>query len=76
MWNNDNSIFSIEGKILHDAHMIESRNTFLIVKSLITGLVRGQTLEEMIEYIEKNILGKGQCYLAEAKKMCRAAEIC
>ena len=60
---------TLEGKILHDAHMIEGGKTFLIVKSLITGSVRGQTLEETIEYIEKNILGKGQCYLAEAKKI-------
>jgi len=60
---------TLEGKILHDAHMIEGGKTFLIVKSLITGSVRGQTLEETIEYIEKNILGKGQCYLDEAKEI-------
>ncbi|WP_201030058.1 hypothetical protein [Kosmotoga sp. DU53] len=60
---------TLEGKILHDAHMIEGGKTFLIVKSLITGSVRGQTLEETIEYIEKNILGKGQCYLTEAKEI-------
>ena len=58
---------TFEGKILHDAHMIEGGKTYLIVKSLITGLVRGQKLEETIEYLEKNILGKGSCYLEEAK---------
>lgn len=58
---------TIEGKILHDAHMIEGGKTYLIVKSLITGSVRGQTLEETIRYIEDNILGKGVCYLPEAQ---------
>lgn len=60
---------SIEGKILHDAHMIEGGKTFLIVKSLITGSVRGQTLNETIDFIEKNILDKGQCYLPEAQEI-------
>jgi len=60
---------SIEGKILHDAHLIEGGRTFLIVKSLITGALRNQSLKETIEYIEKNILGKYECYLPEAKKI-------
>jgi len=38
----------MEGKILHDAHMIEGGKIYLIVKSLITGSVRGQTLEQTI----------------------------
>lgn len=59
----------LEGKILHDAHLIEGGRTFLIVKSLITGTLRGQTLEETIEYIEKNILGKFTCYLPEAQNL-------
>lgn len=60
-----------EGMILHDAHMIEGGKTFLIVKSLIAGSVMGQTLDQTIEYIEKNILDKGACYLPEAKEMYR-----
>lgn len=47
--------------------MIEGGKTYLIVKSLITGSVRGQTLEETIRYIEENVLDKGTCYLQEAK---------
>lgn len=58
---------TLEGKILHDAHMIEGGKTYLIVKSLITGSVRGQTLEQTIKYIEDNVLGKGVCYLPEAQ---------
>lgn len=63
----DEAAQTLEGKILHDAHMIEGGKTYLIVKSLITGSDRGQTLEQTIEYIENNILGKGICYLPEAQ---------
>lgn len=68
-WESQKDIeaLSLEGKILHDAHMIEGGKTYLIVKSLITGSVRGQTLEQTIKYIENNILDKGMCYLPEAK---------
>lgn len=62
----DEAAQTLEGKILHDAHMIEGGKTYLIAKSLITGSVRGQTLEQTIKYIENNILDKGICYLSEA----------
>ena len=58
---------TVEGKILHDAHLIEGGKAFLIVKSLISGSLRGQTLEETIDYLEKNVLGKYRCYLPEAQ---------
>lgn len=32
---------TIEGKILHDAHVLEGGKTYLVVKTLITGSVRG-----------------------------------
>lgn len=63
----DEAAQTLEGKILHDAHMIEGGKTYLIVKSLITGSVRGQTLEQTIKYIENNILDKGICYLPESQ---------
>lgn len=69
----DKEAKSIEGMILHDAHMIEGGRTFLIVKSLITGSVRGQSLEETISYIENNIVGKGSCYTKRAKKIHKTA---
>ncbi len=65
---------TIEGKLLHDAHLIEGGKTFLIVKSLITGAIRGQTLEEIIHYIEKNLIGKFRCYLPEAQKIYKEKE--
>lgn len=66
---------TLEGKILHDAHMIEGRKTYLIVKSLITGSVREQTLDQTINYIEKNILGKGSCYLEKSKLIYKEQQI-
>lgn len=60
---------TIEGTILHDAHLIEGGKTFLITKSLVTGTARGQSLEETISSIEKNTLGKYKCYLPEAQKI-------
>lgn len=57
---------TFEGKLLHDAHLIEGGKTFLIVKSLCTGSARGQTIEETIKIIEERILGKRKCYLPEA----------
>lgn len=57
---------TLEGKIVHDAHMIEGGKTFLVVKSLVTGTARGQSLEETLDYMKNNILNKGQCYLPEA----------
>ncbi|MGL5415966.1 MAG: hypothetical protein ACRDAU_09930 [Clostridium sp.] len=60
---------TLEGKLLHDAHMIEGGKNYLIVKSLITGSLRGQTLDETISYIENNLLSKGTCYLPVAQKI-------
>ncbi|MCR8631687.1 hypothetical protein [Paenibacillus radicis (ex Xue et al. 2023)] len=60
---------SLEGKLLHDAHMIEGGKTYLIVKSLCTGTARGQSLEQTLEYFETNVLGKGACYLPEAQPL-------
>lgn len=54
-----------EGLILHDAHMLEGGRNFEIIKALITGSVRGQSLEETMLYIEKNVLQKGHCYTEE-----------
>lgn len=60
---------TLEGKIVHDAHMIEGGKTFLVVKSLVTGTARGQSLEETLDYMKNNILNNGQCYLQEAVEM-------
>lgn len=61
---------SIEGKILHDAHVLEGGKTYLVVKTLITGSVRGQTLEETLGYMEKQVLDRNRCYLPETIPLC------
>lgn len=58
---------TLEGKLLHDAHMVEGGKTYLIVKSLCTGTARGQNLEQTLDYFENFVLGKGQCFLPEAQ---------
>jgi len=60
---------SIEGKILHDAHLIEGGRVYQITKCLITGSLRGQSLLETINYIETNILDKSVCYLPETLEL-------
>lgn len=61
---------TLEGKILHDAHVIEGGKQYSIVKCLITGSVRGQTLLHTIDYIEKYIIDKNKCYLPETIPLC------
>lgn len=60
---------TIEGKILHDAHLLEGGKTFMITKSLVTGTARGQSLEETLQYLEEKILGKFECYLPESQNL-------
>lgn len=58
---------TLEGTILHDAHLTEGGASFLIVKCIATGSARGQTLAQTIDYTERNVLGKFRCYLPEAQ---------
>ena len=61
---------TIEGKILHDAHVLEGGKAYLIVKTLITGSVRGQSLLQTLDYMENNVLYKNKCYLPETIPLC------
>jgi len=65
----DSTPQSIEGMLLHDAHLLEGGRTFIIVKSLVTGTARKQSLEETISFIEQKVLGQFKCYLPEAQKL-------
>jgi uncharacterized protein len=65
---------TLEGKILHDAHLFEGGKTFLIVKSLITGSLRGQSLEETVQYIERSILDQFTCALPENHQIYKEKE--
>ena len=61
---------TIEGKILHDAHVLEGGKTYLIVKTLITGSIRGQSLIDTLNFMERNVLDKNYCYLPETIPLC------
>ena len=59
-----------EGKLLHDAHVLEGGKNYLIVKTLITGSIRGQNLQKTLEYMKNNVLNKNKCYLPETIPLC------
>ena len=61
---------TIEGKILHDAHVLEGGKTYLVVKTLITGSVRGQSLPETLDFMKNHVLNKNACYLPETIPLC------
>jgi len=61
---------TLEGKILHDAHVIEGGKLYMLTKCLVTGSVRGQTLLETIGFIEKNIIDANKCYLPDTIPLC------
>lgn len=61
---------TMEGKILHDAHVLEGGKTYLIVKTLITGSVRGQSLPDTLNYMKKYVLNQNKCYLPETIPLC------
>lgn len=61
---------TIEGKILHDAHVLEGGKTYLVVKTLITGSLRGQSLLDTLNYMENNVLNSNKCYLPETIPLC------
>jgi uncharacterized protein len=58
-----------EGIYLHDAHLIEGGPPFGIAKCLITGAQRGQSLEETLNYIEQNLLGRFRCITPQAQAL-------
>lgn len=59
---------SLEGEILHDAHILEGGPYFFFLKNLITGTLLGQSIHETLGYFEKNILNKVECCLEENKQ--------
>jgi len=70
----DSSPQTIEGKLLHDAHLLEGGRSFIVAKSLVTGTIRGQSIEQTIDFIEEHILGKFKCSLPEAQAAYRLKE--
>ncbi len=65
----ENKPKTIEGTLLHDAHLLEGGKTFIVVKTLLVGAERKRSLEDTIRFMEKNIFGKYKCYLPQAQKI-------
>jgi uncharacterized protein len=42
----------LEGKILHDAHFLEGGKTFFVIKAIMIGVSKGESLQEILEHIE------------------------
>jgi uncharacterized protein len=42
----------LEGKILHDAHFLEGGKTFFIVKTIMIGASKGESLQQITEHIK------------------------
>lgn len=59
---------TIEGKVLHDAHLVEGGRAFMVAKSLVTGVSRGSSLRQIADYFEESIDGKYKCYLPETRE--------
>ena len=60
---------TIEGKILHDAHLVEGGRTFGVVKILVTGILRGSSLRQIADHFEHNLDRRFKCYLPETREM-------
>lgn len=61
---------TLEGKLLHDAHVLEGGKTYMVVKTLITGSVRGQSLEQTLDFMKNSVLNQNKCFLPETRKLC------
>lgn len=61
---------TLEGKILHDAHVLEGGKTYLVTKTLITGSVRGQSLKSTVDYMKNYVIDQNHCYLPETIPLC------
>jgi uncharacterized protein len=59
---------TVEGKVLHDAHLVAGGRTLMVTKILITGALRGFPIEHTIDYFEKEVDGRFSCYLPETRK--------
>ncbi|MFA6466928.1 MAG: hypothetical protein WCV71_03645 [Patescibacteria group bacterium] len=64
---NPDDILTIEGDIVHDAHLLEGGETFWIVKTFASGAAMGKTVEESLSYLEQHVIGQFRCLLPEAQ---------
>lgn len=65
---------SLEGMIAHDAHLLEGGKYFLITKTLVTGTLKGQSLKETVEFLEKKVINEGVCCFPQNQEKLLAAK--
>jgi len=58
---------SVEGQLLHDAHLLEGDTNFMLTKTLVTGSARGQTLAETLVHFEANVV-RFHCFFPENQR--------
>ena len=63
---------TLEGKILHDAHVLEGGRSYTVVKTLITGSVRGQSLKATLDYMKNHVIDQNHCFLPETIPLCES----
>jgi uncharacterized protein len=60
---------TFEGGILHDAHLLEGDENFIITKVLVTGTARGQKLQQTVEYFFEHVLtAMPSCYFDSTRE--------
>jgi uncharacterized protein len=59
---------TIEGMILHDAHLVEGGKTLMVAKILVTGALRGYPISHTIRYFEGEVDGRFRCYLPQTQE--------
>lgn len=58
----------LEGKFLHDAHLLEGGRTFIVTKTLCTGSFKHQSLRETVGFIRKKLKNRSRVALPSSKK--------
>ena len=59
---------STEGKVLHDAHLLEGGGAFMVAKSIGTGIARGNSLRQIADYYERETDRKFYCCFTENRR--------
>jgi len=59
---------TLEGGILHDAHLLEGDDNFLITKTLVTGTARGQKLNQTVKFFFEHVATLKPLYYFDTTK--------
>ena len=59
---------SPEGVLLHDGHLLEGGRSFLLVKTLVTGAARGNSLADIVAFWERYVAARFRCVLPVGQK--------